>query len=69
MGKGGEVWVVWVGVDGREEGEVYGGGRGCEMWIDREGRGGWKVVAEHVNPMDYALKRCLMVYVVVVEVA
>ncbi|MMZ61177.1 YwhD family protein [compost metagenome] len=27
------------------------------MWIDSEARRGWKILADHVNKMDYALKR------------
>ncbi|MNC77062.1 YwhD family protein [compost metagenome] len=29
----------------------------CEMLIDTEARKGWKILADHVNKMDYALKR------------
>ena len=29
----------------------------CEMWIDHEARRGWKILADHVNKMDAAMKR------------
>lgn len=54
---GRQVWIVWVAVDRSEEGKFYGGMTACEMWIDTENRRGWKILADHVNKMDYALKR------------
>ncbi|RCX14446.1 YwhD-like protein [Fontibacillus phaseoli] len=54
---GRQVWVVWVAVDRSPEGQFYGGMTACEMWIDTEARRGWKILADHVNKMDYALKR------------
>lgn len=57
---GRQVWIVWVAVDRSPEGQFYGGLTACEMWIDSEARRGWKVLAEHVNKMDYALKRRVM---------
>ncbi|WP_334078197.1 YwhD family protein [Paenibacillus sanfengchensis] len=54
---GRQVWIVWVAVDRSPEGQFYGGLTACEMWIDSEARRGWKILAEHVNKMDYALKR------------
>lgn len=54
---GRQVWIVWVAVDRSPEGQFYGGLTACEMWIDTEARRGWKILAEHVNRMDYALKR------------
>lgn len=54
-------WVVWVAVDKSEEGHShYAGVTACEMKIDEENRIGWKVLADHVNRMDYALKRRFM---------
>lgn len=54
-------WVVWVAVDRSEEGHAhYGGVTACEMRIDAEQRKGWKILADHVNRMDYALKRRFM---------
>ncbi|NQX49756.1 YwhD family protein [Paenibacillus tritici] len=57
---GRQVWVVWVAVDRTPEGQFYGGITACEMWIDTEARRGWKILADHVNKLDAALKRKLM---------
>jgi len=54
---GRKCWVVWVAV-ARDGGEpYYGGVSACEMRIDAEEKKGWKILADHVNKMDYALKR------------
>jgi len=58
---GRQVWLVWVAVDRSAEGAFYGGVTACEMLIDSEARRGWKILADHVNRMDYALKRRYMV--------
>lgn len=50
-------WIVWVAVDKREEGAYYAGVTACEMLVDPEARRGWKILADHVNKMDYAMKR------------
>lgn len=50
-------WIVWVAVDRSEEGSYYAGATACEMLIDTEARRGWKILADHVNKLDYALKR------------
>jgi hypothetical protein len=50
-------WIIWVAVARNEEGFYYGGMSACEMLIDTEARRGWKILADHVNKMDYALKR------------
>jgi hypothetical protein len=50
-------WVVWVAVDRTEEGAYYAGVTACEMLIDSEAKRGWKLLHEHVNLMDRALKR------------
>ncbi|QLG37497.1 YwhD family protein [Paenibacillus sp. E222] len=57
---GRQVWLVWVAVDRNEQGQFYGGATACEMWIDTEARRGWKLLADHVNRMDYAMKRRFM---------
>lgn len=54
---GRQVWLVWVAVDRNAEGQFYGGATACEMWIDTEARRGWKILADHVNKLDAALKR------------
>lgn len=57
---GRQVWVVWVAVDRTPEGRFYAGATACEMWIDTEARKGYKILAEHVNKLDAALKRKIM---------
>lgn len=57
---GRQVWVVWVAVDRTPEGRFYAGATACEMWIDTEARKGYKILAEHVNKLDSALKRKIM---------
>lgn len=54
---GRQCWVVWVAVDRSEEGAYYAGVTACEMLIDTEARKGWKILPDHVNKLDYALKR------------
>ncbi|WP_415839650.1 YwhD family protein [Paenibacillus tarimensis] len=54
---GRKCWIVWVAVDRGESGQYYAGATACEMLIDTEARRGWKILADHVNKMDYALKR------------
>lgn len=58
---GRKCWVVWVAVDRSEEGQFYGGLTACEMLVDTEARRGWKILADHVNKLDYALKRRIIV--------
>ncbi len=53
-------WVVWVAVDRNEEGSYYAGVTSCEMLIDTEARRGWKLLPDHVNRLDAALKRKFM---------
>jgi len=53
-------WVVWVAIGRKEEGQYYAGVAACEMLIDTEARKGWKVLADHVNRMDRAMKRQIM---------
>jgi hypothetical protein len=53
-------WIVWVAVDRREEGSYYAGVTACEMLVDTEARRGWKILADHVNRMDKAMKRQFM---------
>ncbi|REK67552.1 MAG: hypothetical protein C6P35_05030 [Cohnella sp.] len=54
---GRKVWIVWVAVDHDQEGGYYAGMASCEMLVDTEARRGWKILADHVNRMDAALKR------------
>jgi len=50
-------FIVWVAVDRKEGGAFYGGLTACEMLVDTEARRGWKLLADHVNRMDKAMKR------------
>lgn len=54
-------WIVWVAVDRAEEGSHYAGVTACEMLVDAEAKRGWKILADHVNRMDKALKRNIMI--------
>jgi predicted nucleic acid-binding Zn finger protein len=54
---GRKCWIVWVYVGRSEEGSHYAGLTVCEMLVDTEARRGWKILADHVNKMDYAMKR------------
>lgn len=54
---GRKCWIVWVYVGRDEEGPFYAGLTACEMLVDTEARRGWKILADHVNKMDYAMKR------------
>lgn len=54
-------WVVWVASGRNEHGSYYSGVTACEMRIDRESRRGFKILADHVNRMDYAMKGRYMV--------
>jgi hypothetical protein len=53
-------WIVWVAADRKEEGMYYAGVTSCDMLVDSETKRGWKILADHVNRMDYALKRRIM---------
>jgi len=53
-------WVVWVAIDRKEDGQYYAGVTACEMLVDTEARRGWKILADHVNRMDRAMKRKFM---------
>lgn len=49
-------WIIWVASGRNENGVIYKGATACEMLIDREARRGFKILADHVNRMDYAMK-------------
>ncbi|MFC0215493.1 YwhD family protein [Paenibacillus chartarius] len=57
---GRKCWIVWVAVDRAETGSYYAGMTACEMLIDTEAKRGWKILADHVNRMDAAMKRKFM---------
>lgn len=54
-------WLVWVTVERGEKGAEYAGIGACEMLVDKENRRGYKVLPEHVNNMDKALKGKIIV--------
>ncbi|MDF2961379.1 MAG: YwhD family protein [Paenibacillus sp.] len=53
-------FIVWVAADRKEDGMYYAGVTSCEMQVDPEAKRGWKILADHVNRMDSALKRRIM---------
>lgn len=53
-------WIVWVAADRNDAGSYYAGVTSCEMTVDPEARRGWKILADHVNRMDAALKRRIL---------
>ncbi|WP_168123066.1 YwhD family protein [Paenibacillus sp. HB172176] len=57
---GRQCWIVWVAVDRNEEGSYYAGAASCEMLVDSEAKRGWKILADHVNRLDAAIKRKFM---------
>ncbi len=58
---GRKCWIVWVAVDkNAEAGPYFAGATACEMLIDEEAKRGWKILADHVNRMDYAMKRRIL---------
>jgi hypothetical protein len=57
---GKKCWIVWVASDRNENGTFYAGATACEMLVDREARRGWKLLADHVNRLDAAMKRRYM---------
>ncbi len=55
--QGRRCWIIWVATDRKVEGTYYAGVTACEMLVDTEARRGWKILADHVNKMDQAMKR------------
>jgi hypothetical protein len=57
-------WIVWVTLDRGEHGPYYAGVGSCEIRVSREERRirpGYKSMPEHVNNMDKALKKKIVV--------
>lgn len=54
-------WLVWVAIERRTEGPYYAGVTACEMTVDRAIRRGYKQLPEHVNKLDKALKRKVII--------
>ncbi|WP_425436477.1 YwhD family protein [Paenibacillus herberti] len=51
------MWIIWVSVDRDDEGSFCAGVTACPMLVDTEVQRGWKILAQHVNNLDYAIKR------------
>ncbi|MEI7026431.1 YwhD family protein [Paenibacillus sp. y28] len=50
-------WIVWVEIGRDDEGQAYYAGlTTCEMLVDSEKRLIWKILPEHVQKMEWALK-------------
>nr|WP_323741911.1 YwhD family protein [Salinibacillus xinjiangensis] len=49
-------WIAWTTVERDEKGPFYYGVAASELVVDREIRRGYKLLPEHVNHMDKALK-------------
>ncbi|WP_093670815.1 YwhD family protein [Sporolactobacillus nakayamae] len=60
QGGGKKYWLVWVNTEVTKEGPRYSGAGAAEMIIHREIKRGYKVLADHVNKMDKALKGKVM---------
>lgn len=56
QGGGKKYWLVWVNSEITKEGPRYSGAGAAEMIINRPIRRGYKILADHVNKMDQALK-------------
>ncbi|TCP23024.1 YwhD-like protein [Scopulibacillus darangshiensis] len=49
-------WLVWLNTERGTDGPFYSGAGAADMIINREIRRGYKVLPDHVNKMDKALK-------------
>lgn len=49
-------WLVWLNGERGTDGPFYAGAGAADMIINREIRRGYKVLPDHVNKMDRALK-------------
>ncbi|MFT8363658.1 MAG: YwhD family protein [Sporolactobacillus sp.] len=56
QGGGKLYWLVWVNTLTTADGPRYDGAAACEMMINREIRRGYKILADHVQKMEAALK-------------
>lgn len=54
-------WIVWVAIERKEDGPYYAGVTACEITVDINIRRGYKNLADHVNKMDKAMKRQIIV--------
>lgn len=51
-----EYWIVWVAVERMAEGPVYSGVAACYQMVNKTKRRGYKLMHEHVNMLDRAMK-------------
>lgn len=51
-----EYWIVWVAVERKDIGPVYAGVAACYQMVNKERRRGYKMMHEHVNMLDRAMK-------------
>lgn len=56
QGGGKKYWIVWLNTGVDKDGPYYAGAGASDMIINREIRRGYKILADHVNKMDKALK-------------
>jgi hypothetical protein len=50
-------WLVWLATERGKDGPYYAGAGASEMVVNREKKRGYKILADHVNKMDKAMKR------------
>ena len=51
-----EYFLVWIAVERKEVGPVYDGAGACYLMVNKEKRRGYKMMHEHVNSLDDAMK-------------
>lgn len=51
-----EYYLVWIAVEREEIGPVYNGAGACYLMVNKEKRRGYKMMHEHVNGLDDAMK-------------
>ncbi|MCL1631295.1 YwhD family protein [Sporolactobacillus sp. CPB3-1] len=56
QGGGKPYWLVWVNTEITRDGPRYAGAAAAQMIINRAIKRGYKILADHVNKMDKALK-------------
>ena len=49
-------WLVWLLTERSKDGPYYAGAGASEMIVNREKKRGYKILADHVNKMDKAMK-------------
>lgn len=51
-----EYFLVWIAVERAEAGPIYNGAGACYLMVNKEKRRGYKMMHEHVNSLDDAMK-------------